>query len=149
MQNPRSLGTSEMDLLVMPPRPSNRKHACRQFEPGCGCMPRTKGERTYQRPGECDGLEERTADLRGGGAKGPRKEPRRRGDGAERVGGVHAVSRRSSAARRSRIHASRRRAGIRSDAGVSRKLLGSVGGDCQIGSSKIETGHQDGRVTPE
>jgi hypothetical protein len=97
MQNPRSLGTSEMDLLVMPPRPSNRKHAWRQFEPGCGCMPRAKGERTYQRPGECDGIEERVAGFRGGrpdgggGAKGPRKESRSRGDGAEGVGGVHAA----------------------------------------------------------
>jgi hypothetical protein len=95
MQNPRSLGTSEMDLLVMPPRPSNRKHAWRQIEPGCGCMPRAKGERTYQRPGECDGLEERVAGVRGGrpdgGAKGPRKESRSRGDGAEGVGGVHAA----------------------------------------------------------
>ena len=97
MQNPRSLGTSEMDLLVMPPRPSNRKHACRQFEPGCGCMPRTKGERTYQRPGKCDGLEERVAGLQGGrpdgggGAKGPWKESHSRGDGAEGVGSVHAA----------------------------------------------------------
>ena len=75
-------------------------------------MRRAKGERTYQRPGDCNGLQERVAGLRGGrpggggggggGAKGPRKESRRRGDGAEGVGGIHAAFRRGSAARRSR-----------------------------------------------
>jgi hypothetical protein len=109
-------------------------------------MRRAKGERAYQRPGDCDGLEERVAGLRGGrpggggGAKGPRKESRRQGDGAEGVGGIHAAYRRGSAARRSRGPAAAWGFGATPER-VERGW-GAWMGDCRIRSSKIETAKQ-------
>jgi len=61
-------------------------------------VPQGTGGHTYQRSGAGDGLEEHLAGLRGGrpwagGAESPRKESRRRGDGAEGVGGVRTARR--------------------------------------------------------
>lgn len=79
MQNPRSLATIEMDILIMP-HPDQATTSTRGGDSRLGVMRRAKGERTYQRPAVCEGLVERVEGRPVGGgageAKGPRKERR-------------------------------------------------------------------------